>query len=80
MPFRGVADAEQLKVLTDVLDGHCDENHIEDSDERQAIGKLIMMFYASGMTDADSLSQALADYRAGRSAPISSPSTPSPYR
>jgi hypothetical protein len=60
MPFRGVADAEQLKVLTDVLNRHCNENHIFSQEERMEVGHLIMSLYTNDIADADSLSKALA--------------------
>lgn len=60
MPFSGVADSEQLNMLTALLNEHCRENGIVDEEERYEIGRVLMSFHASGITTAEALRSALA--------------------
>ena len=60
MPFRDIADPEQLAMLTAVLNDICDEAGIEPgSDEHEEAAYLVMRFYWAGYRTADQLSTAL---------------------
>lgn len=51
MPFKGVADDEQLSKLTKLLDDHCQQFGIPLGDEAaDRIGGRIMTMYTSGFT------------------------------
>ena len=65
MPFEGIANPEQLAVLTRVLDDHCRNIGLaEDHPEREALAHRVMALFNNGILDIEDLKQALA---AGRS-------------
>ena len=60
MPFRDVADPEQLAMLTAVLKDICHEAGIEpDSAEWEEAAYMVMRFYWAGYRTADQLKAAL---------------------
>lgn len=68
MPFSGVADSEQLKMLTDILDGYCQERDISSSSiERDDAGRLLMWLFGNGVVCPEALANSLgaADFRGG---------------
>jgi hypothetical protein len=64
MSFRGVADSEQIAILTRVLDDYCREHGIEKGDpKREAFGCHIMAIFNSGLRRVDEIRATLAGYR-----------------
>jgi hypothetical protein len=65
LPFKGIANPEQLAVLTRVLDDHCRNIGLaEDHPERETLAHRVMALFNNGILDIEDLKQALA---AGRS-------------
>jgi hypothetical protein len=60
MPFTGIANPDQLRILDQLLDEHCIERGITDPLERESAAGLIMSLFSSGATDLDALKTALA--------------------
>ena len=59
MPFSGLVDPEQLKLLTSVLDEYCAANNISDERERRGAGMLIISLFKSGIRNPDALREAI---------------------
>ena len=60
MFFNGIADSEQLTILTMALDDHCRANGIDPSSkEREDVGRLIMSLFGNGAHSAEELMAAL---------------------
>jgi hypothetical protein len=61
MPFRDGLDAEQLTILTGILDDVCRSAGIPQlGPEREDVAALVMEFYGRGYRSADELREALA--------------------
>jgi hypothetical protein len=62
MPFSGVADPDQLSVLTDALKNYCREAGIEPgTPAHEDAAWLVMTLFSSGMSTPDELSSALSN-------------------
>ena len=62
MPFSGIADPDQLRVLTDALDTYCREAGIErGSAAHEDAAWLVVTLFSSGMSTVEELSSALAN-------------------
>jgi membrane peptidoglycan carboxypeptidase len=60
MPY-GIADSEQLAMLTTVLDGYCREAGLEPKTRaRDRAGRVLMALYCNGAATAQELAAALA--------------------
>ena len=60
MPFTKVAEADDLRMLTSVLDEYCRERGIANhSDKRKSIGYLLMSFFHDGAHTPEDLKAAL---------------------
>jgi hypothetical protein len=61
MRFTGIANSQQLRTLTDVLDEYCLEHGISDSSEERAeASKRIYMLFENGLRRPAELKRALA--------------------
>lgn len=61
MPFSGIADSEQLTILTAVLKDHCRANGIDPaSPECADIGRVLMALFNNGARSVEELKAALA--------------------
>jgi hypothetical protein len=63
MPFSGIVDADQLSMLTKVLDDHCNAQGIYDDIDRDTVAERILFLFQAGVESADKLSAALAHCR-----------------
>ena len=60
MPFRDIADPEQLAMLTGVVNDICDEAGIDPaSPEHEEVAFMVMRFYWAGYRTAPQLKAAL---------------------
>ena len=55
MLFNGIADSEQLTILTKALNDHCVAFRITDESEREMIAMLVMSLFNNGATSAEEL-------------------------
>ncbi|MER9410317.1 hypothetical protein [Mesorhizobium sp. M0589] len=61
MPFRHIADPDQLTILTKALDEHCQSLGIpSDSPERENLASRVISLFSRGTTTLDELKEALA--------------------
>ena len=61
MPFSGIADAEQLCVLTQALDAYCREAGVAPgTPAHDDAAWLVMTLFSSGISSAEELSSALS--------------------
>ena len=60
MPFTGIADSEQLKLLTAVLDEYCTASGILDQPSRKEAATRVMSLFMQGVQNAEQLRIALA--------------------
>jgi hypothetical protein len=64
LPFEGIANPEQLAVLTKMLDDHCRNIGLaEGHPEREALAHRVMALFNNGILDIEDLTQALATGR-----------------
>lgn len=55
MPFTGIANPEQLIVLSEVVDEFCRSRAIVDASEREYVGQLVLLLYQRGTASLDDL-------------------------
>jgi lysyl-tRNA synthetase class II len=55
MLINGIADSEQLTILTKALNDHCSAFGIADESEREMIAMLVMSLFNNGATSAEEL-------------------------
>jgi hypothetical protein len=68
MSFNGIADSEQLAMLTTVLDDYCQEAGLAPGTHaRDRAGRVLMALYCNGSTTAQELPAALVASLAGES-------------
>jgi hypothetical protein len=68
MQLTGIADSEQLRMLTDVLDEYCLEHGIPDpSEERARASRTIYTLFENGLHTPAELKDALEIARRGAS-------------
>ncbi|MDW6025195.1 hypothetical protein SAZ10_25885 [Mesorhizobium sp. BAC0120] len=68
MPPTGIADSEQLRMLTAVLDDYCHEHGILDaSEEWDVASKRVYTLFENGVRTPSELKNALAILRRGAS-------------
>jgi hypothetical protein len=60
MRFTGIADPEQINVLSETLTTHCSLRGIVDPQERDAVAQRIMALWTNGVTTLEALLAALA--------------------
>ncbi|UVK47535.1 hypothetical protein BPNPMPFG_003321 [Mesorhizobium sp. AR07] len=53
MLFTGIADSEQLTILTKALNDHCLACGIANESEREMIAMLVMSLFNNGATSAE---------------------------
>ena len=61
MQFEGIADPEQLDVLSQALDQYCLAHDITRRDERYQIATLIIRLFGRGLVSADEIVPALEE-------------------
>ena len=62
MPFRHIADPDQLSILTKALDEHCQAVGIpSDSEERKNLASRVFTLFSMGKTTLEELKQALSN-------------------
>ncbi|WP_245316240.1 hypothetical protein [Mesorhizobium wenxiniae] len=60
MPFRGIADAEQLATLTRILDDYCEQAGIEGSHPaREHLARRLIALFSGGIDSPDDIKMAL---------------------
>lgn len=60
MPFREITDAEQLALLTTVLDNYCQEKGIEATDpSRDELGRFLLTLFSAGTRNPKKLMASL---------------------
>jgi hypothetical protein len=60
MQFTGIADPEQLSVLTRVFEGHCQAHGIGDGSGKDEAARLVMALFRNGASTAQELTAGLA--------------------
>ena len=62
MPFSGVADPDQLRVLTEALESYCREAGVEPGTKaHDDAARLVMSLFSTGASTAEELSSALSN-------------------
>ena len=60
MPFRHIADAEQLATLTRILDDYCEQAGIEGSHPaREHLARRLIALFSGGIDNPDDIKMAL---------------------
>jgi ABC-type amino acid transport system permease subunit len=59
MLFNGIADSEQMAILTKALNDHCLAFGISDESEREMIAVLVMSLFNNGAISAEELKAGL---------------------
>ncbi|AZO09701.1 hypothetical protein EJ074_11765 [Mesorhizobium sp. M3A.F.Ca.ET.080.04.2.1] len=59
MSAYGVADADELAILTKALNDYCSKHRIVSADERERIAVKVMCLFKQGLIDPDLLSAEL---------------------
>lgn len=60
MPFRDIADAEQLATLTRILDDYCEQTGIEGSHPaREHLARRLIALFQGGIDSPDDIKMAL---------------------
>ena len=59
MPFSGVVDPDQLKMLTSILDEYCETRNIAGEQERNRVAVRILALFKDGAQNHDAIRAAL---------------------
>ena len=60
MPFRGIADAEQLATLTRILDEYCEQAGMEGTHPaREHLARRLIALFSGGIDSPDDIKMAL---------------------
>lgn len=68
MPFTGIADQQDIKIMMEALDAYCRERGIVDEDSRSFTAQRIASLFFSGSVTAEDILEGLrsGDHRGGK--------------
>ena len=59
MPFTGIANRSDMRVMTEALGIYCQEHRIMNQDDRDEVAETIVSLFFSGCTTTEALLEAL---------------------